>query len=253
MRFFIKLFLAIVCAVPLTIFSQTIPEDSYGDSFVVIELFTSEGCSSCPPADRLLAKLAKQESTRRFFLLSYHVDYWDYLGWKDRFSSPSFSDRQRWYAVKFASRRIYTPQMIINGTQAFVGSREDIAGVEIEKALKQKAAAKLSLKIVDHREKKVSLVALTNEEIPSSTVLLMSIIQKFAETAVLRGENRGEKLQHVNVVRTLQKATAVANQQIPITLRRPLDVQAEQLQIMAFLQDENSGEILAASVIDWPR
>ena len=226
--------------------------DNNDNGFAVVELFTSEGCSSCPPADQLLAKLARQKTPQNLFLLSYHVDYWDYLGWKDPFSSAAFTDRQRWYAAKFASSRIYTPQMIVNGTEAFVGSREDIALTQIAAAMRQTVAATLRLKIIDHREEKVFLAAQTTNDIPSGTILLV-VVQKSAETVVLRGENRGEKLQHVNIVRDMQQSPANANQETTIMLPRPSEVQPEQLQIMGFLQNEKNGAILAATVIEWPR
>jgi hypothetical protein len=90
---------------------------------VLIELFTSEGCSSCPPADRLLEKLAA-ENNDKVYVLSFHVDYWNYIGWKDPFSQARFSQRQRNYARQFSLESIYTPQMVVNGVAEFVGSDE---------------------------------------------------------------------------------------------------------------------------------
>jgi len=102
-------------------------EDSLSSKpFVLIELFTSEGCSSCPSADKNLEKIAAQAkaSGQNIYTLSYHVDYWDYLGWKDPYATKQFSDRQRAYASQFKSSRIYTPQMIVNGKTEFVGSNQ---------------------------------------------------------------------------------------------------------------------------------
>ena len=97
----------------------------------VVELFTSQGCSSCPPADALLTSLADQEDV---VALAYHVDYWDYVGWKDTFGEADFSDRQRAYAQSWGSSRIYTPQMVINGVKGVVGSRRGEVHGELDRA-----------------------------------------------------------------------------------------------------------------------
>jgi len=90
------------------------------DGPVVVELFTSQGCSSCPPADKILGELAKRDDV---IALSLHVDYWDYLGWKDDFASPAHTARQQGYATALGERMMFTPQMIIGGTDSVVGSR----------------------------------------------------------------------------------------------------------------------------------
>ena len=95
---------------------------------VVVELFTSQGCSSCPPADALLAELADEDGV---IALALHVDYWDYLGWQDSFASPAFTARQRAYAKKARSRTIYTPQMIVQGEDRLVGSKGDMVRARI--------------------------------------------------------------------------------------------------------------------------
>src|SRR5271167_2275510 len=106
---------------------------------VVVELFTSEGCSSCPPADDVLASLAMQNAVDgvQIIPLGMHVDYWNYLGWGDRFSSPQFSDRQQQYARMFNSNEVYTPQMIVDGTEQFVGSDRQKAIAAIANAAAQ--------------------------------------------------------------------------------------------------------------------
>ncbi len=104
----------------------TTPVGASDPQTVVVELFTSEGCSSCPPADRLVGELAKKHEADSVYLLAFHVDYWNYLGWIDRLSDAAFSDRQRSYARALRSR-FYTPQMIVDGRIAFVGSRRRMA------------------------------------------------------------------------------------------------------------------------------
>ncbi len=92
--------------------------------FAVVELFTSQGCSSCPSADKLIEKVRQETIAARVYLLAYHVDYWDHLGWKDSFSKAKFSARQRQYARWFSQGNVYTPQMVVNGAREFVGSNE---------------------------------------------------------------------------------------------------------------------------------
>ena len=122
-------------------------DNETGTPFAVVELFTSEGCSSCPPADDLLGEIVKdaQKGQQRVYCLSFHVDYWNSLGWRDLYSDPAFSRRQLEYAMAFKSDQIYTPQMVVNGSTGFVGS-DRTPRKQIDAALKQpvRAAVKLS-------------------------------------------------------------------------------------------------------------
>ena len=115
--------------------------------FVLIELFTSEGCSSCPSADKNLEKITAQAKAfgQNIYTLSYHVDYWDYLGWKDPYSTKQFSDRQRDYATQFNSNRIYTPQMVVNGKTEFVGSNQKTSQQAIKQALVSKTTSAIAI------------------------------------------------------------------------------------------------------------
>jgi hypothetical protein len=113
-----------------------------GKGFAVLELFTSEGCSSCPPADELLAKIQKEAQGKDIYLLAYHVDYWDRLGWKDVFSNADYSKRQEQYGRWFNSSQIYTPQLIVNGKAEFVGSNEAAIRNAISDQLSTKANVK---------------------------------------------------------------------------------------------------------------
>jgi hypothetical protein len=115
---------------------------------VVIELFTSQGCSSCPPADRLLTRLAQDSKLAgQVIPLSFHVDYWDYIGWQDPFASPRWSERQRQYGRAFRSNRIYTPQLVVNGRTECVGSQEGVVRRQIEAALAAAPAGRVTLEI----------------------------------------------------------------------------------------------------------
>ena len=113
--------------------------------FALVELFTSEGCSSCPPADRLLGRIAEEASRsgQNVLPLAFHVDYWDYLGWTDRFARPEFGHRQRWYAAAARADGVFTPQIVVNGVAAFAGSDERRARAAIAEALARTPAASL--------------------------------------------------------------------------------------------------------------
>ncbi len=104
---------------------------------VVVELFTSQGCSSCPPADAFLGELARREDV---LALGFHVDYWNYIGWRDPFSSPSHSQRQQDYARRFGENRVYTPQMVVDGRAEFPGGKRGTAFAEIERAARRPKA-----------------------------------------------------------------------------------------------------------------
>src|SRR5258706_14663017 len=114
--------------------TKKITHPAGGNGFAVVELFTSEGCSSCPPADEAMIKLAK-EFPEHVYFLAYHVDYWDYIGWKDQFSNADYTKRQDKYAEEFKLNSIYTPQVVINGEKELVGSRESKIRTDIQQEL----------------------------------------------------------------------------------------------------------------------
>src|ERR1700744_6104626 len=103
---------------------RKVPVTDAGKGFAVIELFTSEGCSSCPPADALVARVQKESNDKPVYILAFHVDYWNRLGWKDVFSSAEYSERQNQYARWLKLSSVYTPQIVVNGRTEFVGSEE---------------------------------------------------------------------------------------------------------------------------------
>src|SRR5689334_24193741 len=123
-------------------------------SFAVLELFTSEGCSSCPSADRLLPVLAKEDSN--IIALSFHVDYWDNLGWKDSFSNAAFTERQRNYGEQFHLQSIYTPQLVINGRYETVGSNRDNAERSMKKAQQDPPTTEIKMKDVKKQDQQSS-------------------------------------------------------------------------------------------------
>ena len=174
-------------------------------SFAILELFTSEGCSSCPPADRLLPQLASTDAS--IIPLSFHVDYWDRYGWKDPFSNTSFTDRQREYAKQFKLESIYTPELVINGEYELVGSKRSLAETDIRKLLKETAPLQLTIDDVKKENDKLSVSCRLKGDFQNCD-LLAAVVQKHAEVEVKAGENHGAKLSHTNVVRSFLKLPA---------------------------------------------
>ena len=166
---------------------------------IVVELFTSEGCSSCPPADALLGELRN----RQYVLpLSFHVDYWDYIGWKDRFGDPAFTRRQQSYAEAQGNSMVYTPQMIVAGAIDVVGSDR----AEVDKALKKAYTRNAMYRIQVLREDDGKVVAqFPDAPIGVPATIWLVTYQKSAESHVKAGENAGQSLKTYNVVRSLQK------------------------------------------------
>src|ERR1700712_584509 len=117
--------------------------------FAVVELFTSEGCSSCPPADELVSRIENEVKDKPVYILAYHVDYWDRLGWKDVFSSADFSKRQRDYAGYLHLQSVYTPQIVVNGKTEFVGSEEGNLRNAIKSNLQKNSTASIALNVDD--------------------------------------------------------------------------------------------------------
>ena len=179
---------------------------------VLVELFTSEGCSSCPPADAVLADLeAKQSVTGAVIIpLAFHVDYWNSLGWRDPFSSADWTDRQRSYARALNDNSIYTPEMIIDGRDAFVGSRSGHAQDAIADAAKR---PKANLNLSVHEAKGARSLSIVVGALPAgagASDVVVAITEPHAQVNVTGGENGGKALDHTAIVRSLRVLGAVA-------------------------------------------
>lgn len=178
------------------------PEAAPG--LLVLELFTSQGCSSCPPADRLLAELAQQgtvargegQAAAKVVALAFHVDYWDYLGWRDPFSSAAWSARQRDYAAALGERGVYTPQLVIGG-------RAHVVGSDRRKLAAAVARAELAQPLEVRAEWSAREVKVTAKGEARGGELWVALWQDGLVTQVARGENRGERLKSQRVVRRL--------------------------------------------------
>ncbi|MGA7373662.1 MAG: DUF1223 domain-containing protein [Methyloceanibacter sp.] len=167
----------------------------------VIELFTSQGCSSCPPADRLLAELARDPS---LVALSWHIDYWDYLGWKDTFSQPAFTARQKAYASVKGSEEVYTPQVVVNGGPQMVGSDRS----EIDAALSIQRGSELTVPItLDGKGSSVRVSIGSAPAGPQTGTLYLLPVLRSRDVAIGRGENAHHAVTYANVVRAIRPLT----------------------------------------------
>ncbi|MEM7302088.1 MAG: DUF1223 domain-containing protein [Pseudomonadota bacterium] len=166
----------------------------------VVELFTSQGCNSCPPADKILASYAESKDV---LALSWHVDYWNYLGWKDTFSKAEFTDRQRRYAISMRRRQIYTPQAVVNGLDHVVGSR----GGDLRNMIRahEKAGKSPNVPIsVQHNGNSIKVDIQSDDAAHADATLWMVYFNRSGKVKIARGENRGKTITYHNVVRGTQ-------------------------------------------------
>jgi hypothetical protein len=169
----------------------------------VVELFTSQGCSSCPPADRIIGELAKDPSV---IALSMPIDYWDYLGWKDTLADARFSARQKAYSQARGDRDVYTPQVVVNGSAHLIGS--DRAGIENAIGNTKKADGVMSVPVsmtIAGKQITVTVAASGNSPAAAHGEIWICSVSKAIPISVGRGENRGRDLTYYNVVRNLLK------------------------------------------------
>ncbi|WP_068408052.1 DUF1223 domain-containing protein [Labrenzia sp. OB1] len=214
----------------------------------VVELFTSQGCSSCPPADHLAERLVEEESD--LLTLVMPVDYWDYLGWKDTLASPVHSQRQRAYSARRGDRSVYTPQMVINGNEHVVGSRERDVRAALSRT--DPFTATVDLKI-SNMVVKATVDGTLPGNASMATVYFVQI-EGEAEVDIGRGENAGRKIRYVNVVRNLQPIGMWSGG--AETFRMPkskLMLKGDaRCAILIQVEDQDGpGAIIGATVMDW--
>ncbi|MFC3562944.1 DUF1223 domain-containing protein [Pedobacter jamesrossensis] len=222
---------------------------SIDSGFAVVELFTSEGCSSCPPADALVAKIEKENYNKSVYILAYHVDYWDRLGWKDSFSNPKFSARQNQYANWLNLQSVYTPQIIVNGTKEFVGSEESTLRKAISTALSANTASSIQMKLTKQEGNFLTLSYAVNQATENDD-LVIALINTNAISKILKGENKGKTLSHVQIVNQFEtfSLNGKKNGSVEITSQKLKNSQA--IQIIAFLQNKKTGKISSATKIE---
>ena len=230
-----------------------------GGPAIVLELYTSQGCYSCPPADRLLAKLGDEANAHGRLLvpLAFHVDYWNYIGWKDPFSSKKWTARQRDYGRVLRQRSIYTPQLVIDGWRQCVGSDERTVRLEIERAAREASAARVGLVVSESGKDRLDV--LVDAELgPGVDALsleaLVVVFQNGLVTEIPRGENADKTLENEYVVRRMERAFTVAGTagaigsgEVRIKLGDGWD--RAELGVAVFLQDPESLRIYGASAL----
>lgn len=207
---------------------------------VLVELYTSQGCSSCPPADALLKRWQDRKDTR-VILLAYHVAYWNYLGWSDPYSQEQFSERQRKQAQALGSR-VYTPQMVIDGKTELVGSRVGRAETVLARALTEKDTASIHIQMQSEKDK-ISLTYRT-WGLPAKGQIHLALVQDHNDTNVRSGENRGRKLHNTAVVRAYIHQGKRASGDVEFTV--PDDTDPNQLRVVAWITDKPYGAVLGA-------
>jgi hypothetical protein len=234
---------------------------------VLLELFTSEGCSSCPPADKLLTELEQTQPVKGALViaLSEHVDYWNRLGWKDPFSSADFSRRQGDYARALGLEDVYTPQMIVDGTTEFVGARADKALKAISDAARLPKAkislsAEAAMKVVSSDSLSLKLQAelapgqSSGAERGATIDVMLAITESRLSSKVSRGENSGRELLHSSVTRKLTKIASMEGSTFSAepTVRLDSKWKRDDLKVVIFLQERSSRRVLGAAAIKLP-
>ncbi len=225
---------------------------------VLVELFTSEGCSSCPPADALLSRLGRTQPIHGadIIALEEHVDYWDRLGWKDPFSSEAATTRQNDYGSAFGGQQIYTPQMIVDGHTEFVGSSDSDALRAIRSAIHTpKPAVQLDWGAGDNL--KINVSPLTGATHGDDLQLFLVVAENMLHTDVKRGENAGRALEHNGVVRQLSLVAKInslaAGFSSNAAVHPAREWNRENLRAVVFVQERHSRHILAVAAIPFSK
>jgi Uncharacterized secreted protein len=238
---------------PLSLSAQSAPSPR---TPVLVELFTSEGCSSCPPADKLLASLQRDQpvANAQIIVLEEHVDYWDRTGWRDRFSSSLLTERQSLYAPRLKFDDSYTPQMVVDGQAQFLGSDPSKALASITRAAETpKINLALSQPAVDGKRITCSVSTAAGTILPHGD-LYAALVDPSTSTEVKAGENGGKHLDHVSVVRAFQrigKIQDLGKGPISFKLSAPSDEAATNMHVVVFAQLPDQGPVrgVAATTI----
>src|ERR1039458_2898933 len=201
---------------------------------VLVELFTSEGCSSCPPADRLLESLDPDA-----IVLSEHVDYWDRLGWRDPYSGHSNTQRQEAYARGFGIEGPYTPQMVIDGVTEFVGNDERRARDELTRA---RSREKIGIRLA----RTAAGVRVEIDAAPKASDVWLALADNSGTSQVAAGENKGRRLHHVAILRSLRKIGAVKRD---AGFAQNIDVLPGAGRVIVFVQDSGLGRVYGAGIL----
>ena len=220
---------------------------------VVLELFTSQGCSSCPPADALLRKLGQRDD---IIALSFHVDYWNRLGWEDPYSDGQWSERQEMYVRSLHGDTLYTPQIVINGAVDVVGSDWQELGDLIQRH--QKTTPLTGLEVQAKAERTGASVRIAAPDLPENLnahtlELQLFIAENGIETSVRSGENARRKLRHDHVVRSARRVKDWQGNPKSFQLEIEEDWNLERLELVVLVQDAKTRKVVAAGRQAWPQ
>jgi hypothetical protein len=197
-----------------------------------IELYTSEGCSSCPPAETIFNELV-QKSNPNLIAITFHVDYWDRLGWKDSFSDKKWTNRQGDYKEFFKNESIYTPQMIVNGTKEFVGSNE----IKVTNSLQNKIKIENQIDLRSNLKNGNLIIDYLISGKTENKNLTLVLVQKQAEVFVKRGENSGRKLLHTNIARSIIDVD-LKNNSGQLKLEIPIEIKDKDYFVVGIVQNK---------------
>lgn len=241
----IPVFITLMLFIGMTSSAQNAIDKKEQKGFALLELFTSEGCSSCPPADELLGKIQNEYKDSNLYVLAYHVDYWDKQGWKDIFSNPDYTQRQYEYAKFLGKEPIYTPQVIVNGKADYIGSQEKVVRNGIKAALSKPAVVDLTLKASEINN--TLSVNYTVDGTLKNSRLLIAVVQKSAKSNVKRGENAHRILSHYQIVHHLHTVNLNKDRSGIAIIHLPKDFNTNEWEVIGFVQDKNDGIILGAN------
>lgn len=221
--------------------------NSNDSGFAVCELFTSEGCSSCPPAEALLKKLEQEYAGTNVYLLEFHVDYWDKLGWKDKYSSPAFSKRQ--YAYNTALKvQAYTPQMVINGKQEMIGSEADKVHTAINQVTKKyKKSTNIEYTLTTKNGQ--AELTYTASTFDKKDVINAALVQKEDINEIKAGENKGRTIQHIAIVRQFVTAP-ISNPSGKLSIEIPAELKNKALKLIVYTQNSKNLNITSATALN---
>jgi len=215
----------------------------------VLELFTSQGCSSCPPADRLLGEYINQDDV---IALSFSVDYWDYLGWKDTLASPDYSQRQRDYATARGDRKVYTPQVVVNGARHAVGSNQS----SIESAIRSVDGLPIDVKLVPDGDVIHLEIGAATDDSPDRAAIWLAVFDRAVTVDIGRGENRSRSITYNNAVRKLHRVAMWKGKPMSIDLPRSEINPSQHDGCAVLLQAESRsglpGHVIGAAMVTTP-
>ena len=222
------------------------------EPFALLELYSSEGCSDCPAAEEVLNKITKESVADKSYIypLAFHVDYWNKLGWKDRFADSAFSNRQRKYRGTFKNEVVYTPQMIVNGQVEFVGSDETKTRRVIDSVMKITPECYFTIHPDLTTEKLTidySIIRFPERDKSAGFKICFAFVERGLSSDVLRGENKGKKLQHENVVRYFREIDLIKNEGstfLPVGGKKV----TKNNSLIVFVQERGSMKIVGANI-----